>query len=227
VASGGSCGSGAAASAVSAGLAPVTNSLFPNAKNDIGQRIGGTIVQATTGGLASVAGGGKFANGAVTGAFGYLVAIGVANDQHRASGNWQNANACLEDACIGEVVGGAAIIHWLMAGATVGAGAYAIYNSEKASSPEDILTPGGVPIGTPNGKDETIRNLPGGQAAADELFGRLSQGGTPTQPNYPGTAVTLPGGGFVGIRSGSASSSGVPAIDVNIPGVGIGKIHFP
>jgi RHS repeat-associated protein len=76
VASGGSCGSGAAASAVSAGLSPVTNSLFPNAKNNIGERIGGTIVQATVGGLASVAGGGKFANGAVTGAFQYLVALG-------------------------------------------------------------------------------------------------------------------------------------------------------
>jgi hypothetical protein len=66
-ASGGSCGSGAAAAAASAGLAPVTNSLFQNANNDIGERIGGTIVQATVGGLAFVAGGGKFANGAVTG----------------------------------------------------------------------------------------------------------------------------------------------------------------
>jgi RHS repeat-associated protein len=79
-ASGGSCASGAAAGAVSAGLAPVTNSVFKNAKYDIGERIGGTIVQATAGGLASVAGGGKFANGAVTAAFQYNVALGPVND---------------------------------------------------------------------------------------------------------------------------------------------------
>jgi hypothetical protein len=74
--SGGSCGSGAAAAAVSAGFAPATNSLFPNAGSDLGQRIGGTIVQATVGGLGSVAGGGKFAKGAVTGAFAYTIALG-------------------------------------------------------------------------------------------------------------------------------------------------------
>src|ERR1700733_9939690 len=65
-----------AAGAVSAGF---SQGLFPNARTDLSQEIGGTIIQATAGGLASVAGGGKFANGAVTGAFGYLVAIGAAN----------------------------------------------------------------------------------------------------------------------------------------------------
>ena len=71
-ASGGSCESGALSGAVGSALSPVTNSLFPDARTDLGQRIGGTIMEATAGGLASVAGGGKFANGAVTGAFGYL-----------------------------------------------------------------------------------------------------------------------------------------------------------
>ena len=98
--------------------------------------------------------------------------------------------------------------------------------AQQPQSPSDILTPGGTPIGTPNGNDETIRNLPGGQQAAQELFGQLSAGGTPAnQPTYPGTGVNLPGGGFVGIRP--ASKSGGPAIDVNIPGINIGKIHFP
>jgi hypothetical protein len=101
-----------------------------------------------------------------------------------------------------------------------------IFNSQQG--PKEILTPGGVPIGTPNGSDETTRNLPGGQQAAEDLYGQLSQGGTPANsPTYPGSAVTLPGGGFVGIRPGSASTSGVPAIDINIPGIDIGKIHFP
>ncbi len=72
VASGGKCGAGAAAAATSAGLAPFTGTLFPNASGDIGQKIGATIFQATAGGLASVAGGGKFANGAITGSFQYL-----------------------------------------------------------------------------------------------------------------------------------------------------------
>jgi RHS repeat-associated protein len=101
-----------------------------------------------------------------------------------------------------------------------------IFNNQQG--PKEILTPGGVPIGTPNGSDETTRNLPGGQQAAEDLYGQLSHGGTPANsPTYPGSAVTLPGGGFVGIRPGSASTSGVPAIDINIPGIDIGKIHFP
>jgi hypothetical protein len=83
-----------AAGAVSAGFSPITQGLFPNARTDLSQEIGGTIIQATAGGLASVAGGGKFANGAVTGAFGYLVAIGAANrSATTSSGDPYDANA--------------------------------------------------------------------------------------------------------------------------------------
>ena len=84
-ASGGSCGSGALSGAVGSAVSPLTNQLFPNAQTDLGQRIGGTIVEATAGGVASVAGGGKFANGAVTGAFGYLFNA-VAGTFNRATG---------------------------------------------------------------------------------------------------------------------------------------------
>ncbi len=98
-ASGGSCGSGAAAGAVSAGLSPVTRGLFPNAANDLGQRIGGTIVQATAGGLASVAGGGKFANGAVTGAFQYLVTASLeVGRQDMSTGNARSLMDALDQA---------------------------------------------------------------------------------------------------------------------------------
>ncbi|CCD96150.1 membrane hypothetical protein [Bradyrhizobium sp. ORS 375] len=72
VASGGDCKSGALSGAVGSALSPLTNAIFPGAQSSIGQRIGGTVLEAIAGGLASVAGGGKFANGAVTGAFGYL-----------------------------------------------------------------------------------------------------------------------------------------------------------
>jgi RHS repeat-associated protein len=61
--SGGKCGPAAAAAAVSSLASPFTNNLG---------RALGTVVSAVAGGLASVAGGGKFANGAVTGAFAYL-----------------------------------------------------------------------------------------------------------------------------------------------------------
>jgi RHS repeat-associated protein len=91
-ASGGSCQSGAMSGAVGSALSPITQSIFPDARNDIGQRIGGTFMEATAGGLASVAGGGKFANGAVTAAFGYLfnsqfhshTAAGFVDDQGNA-----------------------------------------------------------------------------------------------------------------------------------------------
>jgi RHS repeat-associated protein len=83
VASGGSCGSGAASAAVGSALSPITNSVFPQAQSDLGERIGGTLVQATAGGLASVAGGGKFANGAVTGAFQYLATLSLEDARQR------------------------------------------------------------------------------------------------------------------------------------------------
>jgi hypothetical protein len=63
VASGGSCQSGALSAGVSAGAGP-----FINTSNQVASLVRNTVV----GGLASVAGGGKFANGAITGAFGYM-----------------------------------------------------------------------------------------------------------------------------------------------------------
>jgi len=63
-ASGGKCGQGALSAAVSAFAGPIINGQ--------GFSIGSLLLNTTLGGLASIAGGGKFANGAVTSAFGYL-----------------------------------------------------------------------------------------------------------------------------------------------------------
>ena len=63
VASGGKCGPGALSAVVPAAAGPFLSGF---------DRIGQLVASTTLGGLASVAGGGKFANGAVTGAFGYL-----------------------------------------------------------------------------------------------------------------------------------------------------------
>jgi hypothetical protein len=90
---------------------------------------------------------------------------------------------------------------------------------------EDVLLPGGEPVGTPSqGGDESIRNVPGGSVAAREIFDQLARGGTPYPADYPGTAVELPNGGFVGIRNADTDH---PTIDVNIPGIRrVSKLHF-
>ena len=75
VASGGQCGPNALAAAAGAAAAPLISGpggLFPNPQGNTGDLIGGTAATGLVGGLASVAGGGKFENGAVTAAFGYL-----------------------------------------------------------------------------------------------------------------------------------------------------------
>ena len=92
-------------------------------------------------------------------------------------------------------------------------------------TPEDVLIPNGVPIGTASpGGDSTIRDVLGGPGAARHVYDQLSLGGTPYRGDYPGTAVQLPNGGFVGIRGADSDN---PTIDVNIPGISqVSKLHF-
>ena len=91
-------------------------------------------------------------------------------------------------------------------------------------SPTDILMPNGALIGSP-GSDLTIREVPGGAAAAQQMFDELSVGGKEnTPPGYPGTMVELPQGTRVGLRP--SSKSGPPTIDVNFPNVPIRKVKF-
>jgi hypothetical protein len=78
-----------------------------------------------------------------------------------------------------------------------------VRGSKNMSSPQDILMPNGRPIGTPGSKS-TIREVPGDETAAEDLFKNLAVGGSPiAKPKYPGKTVTLPGGGFVGLRPNS------------------------
>jgi RHS repeat-associated protein len=72
LASGGKCGPAALAGGVSAAATPFIDAQFPDPLHNPENLFAGTAISATAGGLASVAGGDKFANGAVTGAFGYL-----------------------------------------------------------------------------------------------------------------------------------------------------------
>lgn len=66
-------------------------------------------------------------------------------------------------------------------------------------SAQNLLIPGGNPIGSPGGTKknrQNIREVPGGQSAAYDLFDHLTKGGIPNTPaGYPGTGTDLPGGG--------------------------------
>src|SRR5438552_13753136 len=89
-------------------------------------------------------------------------------------------------------------------------------------TPKDLLMPKGKPVGTPGSKP-SIREIPGGQQAADNFFDDLTFGGKPAVvPTYPGKMVDLPGGGRVGLRP--KSKSGEPTIDVDIPEIPIKKL---
>jgi hypothetical protein len=104
-----------------------------------------------------------------------------------------------------------------------------------ASRPvEDILMPGGNPIGVKASGPRAsarLRELRGGLLAAEQLFKELTQGGKDVTPtSYHGTLIELPGGcGWIGLRP--ASRGGPPTIDVNaVDSVGnlipIDKIKF-
>jgi hypothetical protein len=93
------------------------------------------------------------------------------------------------------------------------------------SSVKDILMPGGQPIGTDRGNPR-IRTLQTEQEMR-ELFDALKVDAKPYTPKnpYDGQMYELPNGRTVGWRN--ISESGGPAIDVNIPGIPIKKIHLP
>jgi hypothetical protein len=100
---------------------------------------------------------------------------------------------------------------------------------------EELLQPGGRLIGKPGGArggSPDVRQLPGGLAAAQNMFNELSAGGDVVpNPRYTGIQVKLPGGGTIGLRTTSTRSlNGVnteATIDVNVPGLeNIRKLKF-
>ena len=95
-----------------------------------------------------------------------------------------------------------------------------------ASTLDDVLMPGGSPLGA-KGTDVAIREVAGGLTDAQAMFKQLSQGGKIVQQTPTITRVELPNGGFVQIRTTmSKSPKTVATIDVNIPGYDIDKIKF-
>ncbi|NUQ75264.1 MAG: hypothetical protein HUU21_17070 [Polyangiaceae bacterium] len=96
-------------------------------------------------------------------------------------------------------------------------------------TPAELLTPNGIRIGQA-GANKDIRVIKGGPAEARAFFDQLAAGGSPFVGGYKGSAVTLPGGGFVGLRMVATGSGAraVPAvtIDVRIPGIAIRELKF-
>lgn len=95
----------------------------------------------------------------------------------------------------------------------------------EAKTPQEILMPGGEPMGQ-IGDNSGTRVLSGGVKEAEDLTLDLGRSGKDITPQgYPGIVIELPnGGGFVGFRPGS--NSGPPTVDVKIPNVPIREIKF-
>jgi hypothetical protein len=95
-------------------------------------------------------------------------------------------------------------------------------------TPQEILMPDGKNIGVKGkGNNGRVRELPGGEKAAEEFFDRLTKGGEDYTPEtHPGKGKNLPNGGWIGYRKASQSDSGNPTIDVKVPGVNFKKIKF-
>ncbi|MBO1751240.1 RHS repeat-associated core domain-containing protein [Actinotalea sp. BY-33] len=96
-----------------------------------------------------------------------------------------------------------------------------------SSSVDDLLMPGGSPIGRA-GTDASIRVVAGGLPEAQAAFAQLRQGGVVVAQNQKLTRVELPEGGFVQLRTimSPKSPNTAATIDVDIPGVDIRKVKF-
>lgn len=100
---------------------------------------------------------------------------------------------------------------------------------ETGLSPGQLLMPGGARIGQA-GASAGIRVIQGGATEAGMMFEQLAAGGTAHAGSYAGTAVSLPGGGFVGMRmfATGTGARALPAatIDVRILGIPIRELKF-
>ena len=123
---------------------------------------------------------------------------------------------------IAELGGGTGLLAWLGIG-----GAGAVGGASKgAAAIDEILMPGGTPVGTA-GSSIGIRELTGGLSEAQAMFSKLSANGQVVQSNYPGTLVRFANGATVGLRTVmSRSPNTAVTIDVNIPNIPIDKIKF-
>ncbi|MBT9458296.1 MAG: RHS repeat-associated core domain-containing protein [Burkholderiaceae bacterium] len=97
----------------------------------------------------------------------------------------------------------------------------AVEEAGKPSNTEEVLKPGGEPIGT-RGQSRPVREVSTGagneQAGAEELFGNLTDGGT-VKRDEPGHRIIETKEGTFGLREPSRTKSGHWTVDVNSPSV--------
>ena len=202
VASGGKCGPGALSAGVSAAASPIVGNIFSDPKHNPGDLIGGTVTQAVIGGASSVAGGGKFGNGAVTAAFGYLFnyAVHDADPGQRAPAGTQVALLPAAVAVAGEEL--------VTAGMALAVGIYDYLNQDFGSyqyvvragmaAPENLE--GGTKL-TQNGYGFSVQTAPG--VSIDELArggrfpnNQISWTTVDTLQKIPGVTVNWPTPGY-------------------------------
>jgi RHS repeat-associated protein len=103
-ASGSGCGAGAAGAGFGAIAAPVLVTAFPSPHDNFAQLMGGTLGSAGVGGLGSIVGGGKFENGAITAAFGYIFnSVGLACRQLATGGPFDHCSVFVSDDKTGNI----------------------------------------------------------------------------------------------------------------------------
>jgi len=212
---------GALAGSVGALATPLVGKVFPNPKNDAGDFIGGTAATAVVGGVASVAGGGKFGNGAVTAGFGYMFNAALGGAIGRTGGRAAGAAACAELGPLAIVCGAA--------GGRIGAAI--------GSDIEDWLR-GGTIVWNEN-TASSVPPLPDGLVGQNpDQQGRRVNTDLPAT-DFPGVVQDLTGGNVSpddkghmccsnGVRIRPGEGSGGPRIDIPANGTKSHEtIHFP
>lgn len=103
--------------------------------------------------------------------------------------------------------------------------AWGVSEEELRQRLEELLKPGGEPLGQPKRTGGKVRRVSEEESEAAELFSRLAALGWEANiPNYPGPRVEIPGLGYVGYRQ--KSKSGPPTIDVGVSIDGLRDAKF-
>jgi hypothetical protein len=110
---GGKCAAGALSAAFTKAVSiqPGMERLNQAAKTDLGARFAGTAIAAVMGGTGSVLGGGKFENGAITGAFSYLFnQLAYGEDSGDAASPESNPARGMSNTAADRLIGAALVI---------------------------------------------------------------------------------------------------------------------
>lgn len=90
---------------------------------------------------------------------------------------------------------------------------------------EQLLKPGGKPLGVPSRSGSRVRRVSEGPVEAVAMFRSLrAMRRIADLPDYPGRRAEIPGLGYVGLRI--VSKSGEPTLDVDVRIDGLRNVKF-